>query len=136
MARKTAKKQAEAPKVDIGAEIFASLRELEKLKGIRHLELLLALLVLAACVLLSGRFSSSEAPLERRMAETLSRVEGAGRVSVVLRCASDNTAQVTATVANGTANLRVLLSIQRAAQSLLGVETARIEVLPMEGGQS
>ena len=34
MARKTAKKQAEAPQVDIGAEIFASLRELEKLKGI------------------------------------------------------------------------------------------------------
>ena len=32
--RKNAKKQAEAPKVDIGAEIFASLRELEKLKGI------------------------------------------------------------------------------------------------------
>ena len=28
MARKTAKKQAEAPKVDIGAEIFASLRKL------------------------------------------------------------------------------------------------------------
>ncbi len=28
------KKKAEAPKVDIGAEIFASLRELEKLKGI------------------------------------------------------------------------------------------------------
>ncbi len=35
MARNTrAKKQAEAPKVDIGAEIFASLRELEKQKGI------------------------------------------------------------------------------------------------------
>ena len=35
MARNTrSKKQAEAPKVDIGAEIFASLRELEKLKGI------------------------------------------------------------------------------------------------------
>ena len=35
MARNTrAKKQAEAPKVDIGAEIFASLEELEKLKGI------------------------------------------------------------------------------------------------------
>ena len=33
MAR-TRKKTAEAPKVDIGAEIFASLRELEKLKGI------------------------------------------------------------------------------------------------------
>jgi len=33
MAR-TTKKKAEAPKVDIGAEIFASLRELEKLKGI------------------------------------------------------------------------------------------------------
>ena len=35
MARNTrANKQAEEPKVDIGAEIFASLRELEKLKGI------------------------------------------------------------------------------------------------------
>ena len=33
MAR-TTRKKAEAPKVDIGAEIFASLRELEKLKGI------------------------------------------------------------------------------------------------------
>ena len=32
--RKNAKKKPEAPKVDIGAEIFASLRELEKLKGI------------------------------------------------------------------------------------------------------
>lgn len=35
MARNTkAKKQVEAPKVDIGAEIFASLRDLEKIKGI------------------------------------------------------------------------------------------------------
>ena len=34
MARRTTKKQPEAPKVDIGAEIFASLRELEKIKGI------------------------------------------------------------------------------------------------------
>ena len=35
MARNTrAKKQAEAPEVNIGAEIFASLRDLEKLKGI------------------------------------------------------------------------------------------------------
>ena len=35
MARNTrAKKAAEAPKVDIGAEIFASLRDLEKIKGI------------------------------------------------------------------------------------------------------
>ena len=35
MARNTrTKKQAEAPKTDIGAEIFASLRDLEKLKGI------------------------------------------------------------------------------------------------------
>ena len=32
MARKT--KKTEAPKVDIGAEIFASLRDLEKIKGI------------------------------------------------------------------------------------------------------
>ena len=30
MARNTRKKQVEAPKVDLGAEIFASLRELER----------------------------------------------------------------------------------------------------------
>ena len=34
MARKTAKKQAEAPQVNIGAEIFGALRDLEKAKGI------------------------------------------------------------------------------------------------------
>ena len=34
MARNTRAKKQEAPKVDIGAEIFASLRELEKIKGI------------------------------------------------------------------------------------------------------
>ncbi len=34
MARKTTKKQPEAPQVNIGAEIFASLRDLEKVKGI------------------------------------------------------------------------------------------------------
>ena len=34
MAGRRAKKQPEVPQVDIGAEIFASLRELEKIKGI------------------------------------------------------------------------------------------------------
>ena len=34
MARKTTKKQPEAPQVNVGAEIFAALRELEKAKGI------------------------------------------------------------------------------------------------------
>ena len=34
MAKRTTKKQPEAPKIDLGAEIFASLRELEKEKGI------------------------------------------------------------------------------------------------------
>ena len=34
MAQRRTKKTAEAPKVDIGAEIFASLQDLEKLKGI------------------------------------------------------------------------------------------------------
>ena len=33
MARKSTKKQPEAPKVDLGAEIFASLRELEKTRA-------------------------------------------------------------------------------------------------------
>ena len=34
MARKTTKKQPEAPQVNVGAEIFSALRELEKVKGI------------------------------------------------------------------------------------------------------
>ena len=44
MARNTRAKKNEAPKVDIGAEIFASLRELEKIKGIgpRKAKLLLS----------------------------------------------------------------------------------------------
>ena len=34
MARTTKSKKQAAPQVDIGAEIFASLRDLEKIKGI------------------------------------------------------------------------------------------------------
>ena len=34
MAKRTTKKQPEAPQVDVGAEIFSALRELEKVKGI------------------------------------------------------------------------------------------------------
>ena len=107
---------------------------LDKLRGVRHLELLLALFVLAACILMSGRFSSGETPLEARMADALSRVDGAGHVSVVLRCGEDGEALGAVIVAEGARDLRVMLSLQRAAQSLLGIETARIEVLPMEEG--
>ena len=134
--KRTLRRGAFVRTMKIRARGWGGFDMLEKLKGVRHLELLLALLALAACVLLSGRFSSGEAPLERRMAETLSRVEGAGRVSVVLHCGEDGAAQGAVIVAEGADDLRVMLSLQRAAQSLLGVETARIEVLPMEGGQS
>ncbi len=106
----------------------------EKLRGIRHIELWLALLALAACVLLGGRFSSGQTTLEGRMERVLSRVAGAGRVNVVLRCDEDERVLGAVIVAEGAADWGVRLALEQAAQSLLGVEITQLDVLAMEGG--
>ena len=106
---------------------------LEKLKGLRRPELLLAAVALAACaLLLGGRVAGGETSLEARMARVLSQMEGAGRVSVLLNRGSDERVTGAVIVAEGADNLRVMLELQRAAKALLGLELEDIEVLDRE----
>lgn len=111
---------------------------LERLRSVRHLDILLALFALAACVLLGGRFcageTSGKTSLESRMESVLARVEGAGEVHVVLRCDEHENVQGAVIVAAGAGDVGVRLALGQAGRALLGVDAVQIEVLPMEGG--
>lgn len=105
----------------------------EKLKGIRHMGVLILLALLAAAVLLMGRLPGAE-DLEGRMARVLSQVRGAGGVSVLLRGDGENVTGAVI-VADGAGSVRVMLELQRAAQALLGLEAENVEVLEKGDGR-
>ena len=101
------------------------------LKGLRFGEALLAVAVLAACVLLWSR-SAGSTGLEGRMERVLSQVEGAGRVRVLLNGVQDDSPVTGAViVAEGADSVRVLLELQRAAATLLNLDLNQVEVLNM-----
>lgn len=130
---------------------MSSLRQaIQKLRGARHLELLLVLGLISAIALLLLRGGVPETvttgtPLEARMEAVLSKVQGAGRVRVLLRekdqavstfsqGSGDPLVQVegAVVVAEGADDVRVALELMRAVKALLGVDAERIEVLRME----
>ena len=103
---------------------------LDRLKGLRYGEILLAAAVIAACALLLGRSGGGDA-LEKRMEAVLSQVDGAGRVRVLVSRTDEGAATGAVIVAEGAHSVRVLLELQRAAKALLGLELDQIEVLGM-----
>ena len=103
----------------------------EKLKGVRHIGLLAAFAALAVLVLLAGRLPAQDS-LEARMERVLSHIDGAGRVSVLLSGGEDGVTGAVI-VAEGAGDLTVLLELQSAAQALLGLDAARVEVLERGG---
>ena len=111
-------------------------RMLERLRGVRHIEWLALIMILAAVVLTAGGAESggTEATaLERRMESVLSCVAGAGRVRVLVNEGDRADAPSgVLVVAEGAGDVRVRLELQQAVQALLGVETAQIEVLVMK----
>ena len=114
-----------------------------RLKGARHLGLLALLALLAAAALFLGGEERTDGSLEARMARTLSQVEGAGQVRVLLNeraeaagaFSSAQSAEAVGVVilAEGADDVRVRLALSEAAQALLGVPAASVEVLKMEG---
>ncbi len=107
---------------------------LDRLKGLRFGEVLLAAAVLAVCMLLAARSGGGSTALEERMETVLSQVEGAGRVRVLLSRAEDGGPVTGAViVAEGASSMRVLLELQRAAKALLALDLEQIEVLGMGG---
>ena len=108
---------------------------LEKLKGLRFGEALLAVAAVAACALLLGRVGGGETDIEARMEAVLSQVEGAGRVRVLVSRSENGRAAGAVIVAEGADSVRVMLELQRAATALLDLEPEAVEVLGMREGR-
>ena len=106
-------------------------RFLEELKAARKIEWLLALLAIA--VLLLTRMgdglstASYQTDQEKRLGAILSRIDGAGRVEVMISEGEDRGVLI---VAEGAHDLHICLQLQYAARTLLGVEASMIEIMP------
>lgn len=108
-------------------------RLLERLRGARGFEWFaaLALAALLALMLLkpvSGG-GASGTPLETRVERILRRIEGAGRVSVMITQGEDGAATGAVIVAEGLSDVKTYLRLQRAVSALLDVDADRIEII-------
>jgi len=108
----------------------------ENLRGARGLEWMLLAVCLTLMLMLLLRDEENvltATELETRLEATLSCVEGAGQVRVLVNEGETGVLGVLI-VAEGAQDLRVRLELEQAAHSILGVELERIEVLRMEVG--
>ena len=112
---------------------------LERLRGARHIEWFaaLVLLTLLALALTGGRAALSPknqgSSLERRLEAILSRIDGVGRVSVMIAEDEQGTPVGAVIVAEGLTEVRPALEVQAAVRTLLGIEENRIRVIGRHG---
>jgi len=105
-------------------------RFIEELKGARSIEW--CLVVLAVAILLLTQWTGApggtikQTEQEQRLSAILSRIDGAGTVDVMI----SEEGKGVLIVAEGADHLGVSLRLQYAAQTLLGTEITRIEIIP------
>ena len=106
----------------------------EMLRGARRIEFWIA--AAAVCALLAlalgGGANSGSDGVEARMERILSRIEGAGRVTVMLSGPED-APRGAVVAAGGAGDARVVLELQRAVQALTGLELEEIEIVKSKG---
>ena len=106
-------------------------RLLDALKSVHRIELLV--IAAALCILLVlglGEYrpdQTAASDAEKRMERILSRIEGAGKVSVML--AEHEDGYQGCVVAAQSSDVQTILEIQRAVQALTALELSRIEVV-------
>ena len=116
-----------------------------RLRGARHMGLAAVAALVAVCLLLlGGESENAGSDLETRIARALSAMEGAGRLRVLLnerQAATPAFSQQEAggvvgvvILAEGADDAAVRLALSGAAQTLLGVDAAQVEVLKLEAG--
>ena len=103
----------------------------ELLRGARRIEFWIA--TAAICTLLAlamgrGGAQTAASGAEARMERVLSRIEGAGRVTVMLSGAEDSPSGAVI-AASGADDIRVALELQRSLRALTGLNLDRIEVV-------
>ena len=106
----------------------------ELLKGARRIEFWIA--AAAVCALLAlalgGGTNTRADDVEARMERILSRIEGAGRVTVMLS-GVEGAPEGAVVAASGADSARVVLELQRAVQALTGLELGKIEIVKSKG---
>lgn len=106
---------------------------LEELKGARSIEWFLAALAIAILLLTQwngeASLSASGTEQELRVASILSRIDGVGKVEVMI---SEEDHAGVLVVAEGAGDMLVCLRLQYAIQTLMGTDTARIEIVPYQ----
>lgn len=124
---------------------------LKKLKSIKHIEIIIA--ILFALIILLVYFSSTASSntvknntpttstsvyaseVENRLASLISEIDGAGKVKVMVMCENESNTATTpkvisaVVVSSGAGNIAVKLEIIKAVQALLHIDCSNIEVL-------
>jgi len=111
------------------------------MKGKTGLWLAAALALAAVCLLFSSGESQTASQEERRIAEVLSTIAGAGKVEVVLHRSQGSTLGNESSptgaviVAQGADDVGVRLQLIRAVRTLLSLPESAVDVFAMEGKQ-
>ena len=90
---------------------------------------LLALLLLLLMNRAGSGQSAGQSDLERRLERILSEIYAGGRVSAMVAQDDGGAPSGAVIVAAGLEDVRVALELQRAAQTLLGIEADRVSVI-------
>lgn len=110
----------------------------QRLRGARGIELFAALAIAALVALMligggTGGDAREGTDLEARLEKMLSRIDGAGRVSVMI--AQDAQGEVTGAliIADGLEDVGTYLCLQRAVMALVDVQPERIDIVGRDG---
>ena len=105
----------------------------DELRGARNIEWFLAALAIAILLLMLWNTDHYEETIktsqELRLADTLKRIDGVGKLDIMI---SDEPQLGILVVAEGADNLKVCLRLQYALQTLTGAEAGRIEIVPYQ----
>ena len=110
----------------------------DRLRGARHIELYVAVAVMAVLALLVLRGGArapapSKTTLEQRLERILSQIHGAGAVSAMISEDVDGKTVGVVVVADGLQDVKTYLQLQRAVQTATGIDTSRIAIIGNDG---
>lgn len=103
----------------------------ETIRAARWLEptILIALVCILILIALGSGGGSTASDEEARMQRILSKIEGAGRVHVMIARDDGGDCTGVVVVASGAEDVEVMLRIQRAVQALTDLELSQIEIV-------
>ena len=108
----------------------------EAFRAARKIEIVLVVVFLAVLTLImleqGGTVTAGASSEEMRLERILSRIEGAGRTSVMIS-GEEGQVKSCVIVSDGADDMRVLIKIQRAVQAAMDIQAENIEIIPSGG---